>query len=121
VRLQRPPQTMNLSGIVVTVLPPHVATVVARLAALAATEVMHVDAASGRIVIVQERATIGEEFDGLRAIQRLPHVLSADLVMHYFGEDAQPLALAAEQIARRLDTPPPTPSLSTNSSVPSPS
>lgn len=96
---------MNLSGIVVATQPARLAALVDRLNALPGVEVMQADAASGRIVLVQERESVGAEFDGLRAIQRLPHVLSADLVMHYFGDDPQPAATAIEEIAARLDAP----------------
>jgi nitrate reductase NapAB chaperone NapD len=93
---------MNVSGILVSALPSHVAELVDALARLPLTEVAQVDAPGGRIVVVQERESVAQEFDGLRAIQRLPHVLSADLVMHYFGDDAQPAVLAADEVARRL-------------------
>jgi nitrate reductase NapD len=93
---------MNISGILVSALPAHVTDVVAALATLPLTDVTQVDAPRGRIIVVQERKTVAQESDGLRAIQQLPHVISADLVMHYFGDDEPPALMAADDVARRL-------------------
>jgi hypothetical protein len=41
--------------------------------------------------------------DGLRAIQRLAGVASADLVVHYFGDEDLPPGLPVAEIARRLE------------------
>lgn len=86
---------MNISGIVVRALPAHAGEVARRIADLPLTEVAQIDAAGGRIVVVQEAGSVGAEFEALRRIQCLPHVLSADLVMHYFGDAPQPLAESA--------------------------
>jgi nitrate reductase NapAB chaperone NapD len=94
---------MNLSGIVVTTTPAFVPDVAERLAALEFVEVTHVDAAGGRIVVVQEHASVADEMDGLRAIQRLPGVVTADLVAHYFGDEERPSALPVAEVARCLD------------------
>jgi nitrate reductase NapAB chaperone NapD len=94
---------MNLSGIVVFTTPAFVPDVAERLAALEFVEVTHVDAAGGRIVVVQERASVAEEMDGLREIQRLPGVVTADLVAHYFGDEERPPALSIAEVAQRLD------------------
>jgi len=78
---------MNISGIVVTALPEHVAEVARSLAALPGLEVHHTDSASGKLVVVQEAASVGEEVEGFKRIRALPHVVAADLVQHYFEED----------------------------------
>ncbi len=77
---------MNLSGIAVLAAPQSVESVANALAALPGIQVHQVDAASGRIVLVQEAAEIAAEVDGFRAVQRTPGVISADLICHYFGE-----------------------------------
>jgi nitrate reductase NapAB chaperone NapD len=94
---------MNISGIVVTTAPASVPDVAVRLAALPCVEVAQVDAAGGRIVVVQERASVADEMDGLRAIQRLPGVVTADLVVHYFGDEERPPGLPVAELARRLE------------------
>ncbi len=45
------------------------------------------DPHSGRLVVVQERATIEEHQQGLRELQALPGVLTAELVLHYQDPD----------------------------------
>lgn len=94
---------MNFSGIVVTTAPARVPEVAESLAALPFLEVTCVDAAGGRIVVVQERETVADEMDGLRAIQRMPGVAGADLVVHYFGDEDHPPGLTAAEVARRLE------------------
>jgi len=78
---------MNLSGILVVADAAHVDEVLARLAALDGVEVAQCDRASGRIVVVQEAPHVGAEVAGFGPIRALPHVLSADLVCHYFGDE----------------------------------
>lgn len=93
---------MNFSGIVVTADPPHFDAVVAALEAVPGVEAHHCDRVSGRIIVVQEAADVHAEVEGFRRIRALPHVLGADLVYHYFGDqtDAEP-DLAA--LLARLD------------------
>jgi nitrate reductase NapD len=81
---------MNLSGILVTADPAALHSVLGCLATLPGVEVRDVDAASGRIVVVQEAADVGAEVDGFSRIRALPNVINADLVCHYFDDaDAQ--------------------------------
>ena len=83
---------MNISSIVVHVAPSGLAEGVRRLGVLPGVEVQYTDAARGRIVVTQESGTTEEQEDGLRLIQALPGLLSAELVCHYFGdleEDAE--------------------------------
>jgi nitrate reductase NapD len=78
---------MNLSGIVVFVPPARVADGVAALNALEGVEVHHAQTESGKIVVVQEAASVHDEIDGLKRIKALPDVIAAELVYHYFAED----------------------------------
>ena len=78
---------MNISGIMVTALPEHVAQVAQSLSALQGLEVFQTDVASGKLVVVQEAASVGEEVEGFKRIRAVPHVIAADLVQHYFEED----------------------------------
>lgn len=83
---------MNVSSIVVRVAPSGVAGCVQRLAAMPGVEVQFTDVDQGRIVLTQESQTTDEQEAGLRRIQALPGLLSAELVCHYFGdleEDAE--------------------------------
>ena len=77
---------MNLSSIVVHVAPSGLAEGVRRLEILPGVEVQFTDAARGRIVVTQESITTDEQDTGLRRIQALPGLLSADLVCHYFED-----------------------------------
>ena len=90
---------MNLSGIVVVVPPDQVVPCVDRLNELAGVEVHHTEAASGRIVVVQEAETVAAEVEGLKRIKKLPNVIMAELVYHYFADDDQ----MVEEIPAELD------------------
>jgi len=78
---------MNLSGILVVAKPAHLTSVIEHLLALPGVEVHQVDEATGRIVVVQEADDVQAEADGLERIQKLPHVLVAQMVYHYFADD----------------------------------
>lgn len=78
---------MNLSGIVITADPSHVERVLEALSASPGLEVHGSDAATGRIVVVQEAGDVGAEVDGFSRLRALPHVLAADLVCHWFGDE----------------------------------
>ncbi len=80
---------MNISGIVVAALPEHVEDVARSLAGLPGVEVFQTEVAAGKLVVVQEAASIGEEVEGFKRIRALPHVIAADLVQHYFEEDQE--------------------------------
>jgi nitrate reductase NapAB chaperone NapD len=81
---------MNLSGILITAAIDKVDQVAGRLASIDGVAVDRVDRATGRIVVLQEAADVDAEVAGFSRMRTLPHVLSADLICHYFGE--QPLA-----------------------------
>ncbi len=68
------------------VAPERVADGVRRLGELPGVEVRFTDADRGRIVVTQESETTDEQEAGLRRIQALPGLLSAELVCHYFDE-----------------------------------
>jgi len=52
------------------------------LSALPWLEIHARDTATGRLVVVQEHATVEDHQHGLRQLQAVPHVLTADLVVH---------------------------------------
>ena len=80
---------MNISGILVVTSPEHTGNVSEQLQRLAGIDIHYVDAATGRIVITQEAASISAEIDGLKAIRALPHIVLAEMSCHYFEEDRE--------------------------------
>ncbi len=76
---------MNLSGIVVTTTAEHLHAVAAVLGSLPGVEVRGSDS-TGRLVVVQEATHVGAEIAGFERIRAAPHVVSAELVYHYFEE-----------------------------------
>lgn len=78
---------MNLSSIVVVVPPDHLAAALEQLTALPGVEVHYVEERTGRIVVIQEAATVDGEQQGLRRIQGLPRVIQAEMSYHYFADD----------------------------------
>jgi len=88
---------MNISGILIITPPEHSGDVIERLKGLTGIDVHYVDAATGRIVITQEAASISAEVDGLKRIRALPHIILAEMSCHYFEEDRELLdAIPAE-------------------------
>jgi nitrate reductase NapD len=57
------------------------------LNALEGVEVHQVDAATGRIVAVQEASDIHAEIEGVKRIKAVPDVIMAEMVYHYLAED----------------------------------
>jgi len=80
---------MNISGILVVVSPQRVDSMVEKLQQLDDIDVHHIDAATGRIVITQEAATIRDEVDGLKRIQALPGIILAEMSYHNFEDDSE--------------------------------
>ena len=78
---------MNLSGILVVAKSGHLDSVVDGLGALPGVEVHHRDDDTGRLIVVQEAASIDDEVEGLKRIKGIPHVILAEMTYHYFGED----------------------------------
>ena len=56
---------------------------------LPGTEVHARDPHSGRLVVVQERASIEDHRQGLRELQALPGVLTAELVLHFLDPETR--------------------------------
>ena len=78
---------MNLSGILVEAKPERLDELVRQLNGLDGVEVHQADAATGRIIAVQEAPDIHAEIDGLKRIKALPHVILAEMVYHYIADD----------------------------------
>ena len=91
---------VNLSGILVRVAPDLLADLTARLQALPGVEVRQVDAASGRVVVLQEAPTVEDEVAGLTRIKALSGVVAAEMIYHYFAEDPA-LAATSAAVARQ--------------------
>jgi nitrate reductase NapAB chaperone NapD len=85
----------SVSGLCVTTRPEDLAAVERILNDRPGVEVHGSDPRTGRLVAVQECATVEDHQSGLRGIQSLPGVLTADLVVHYQedpdGPDQRPI------------------------------
>ena len=73
----------SVSGLCLMVRPEHLNEVEASLRELEWIEVYARDEATGRLIVVQEHETIEEHQKGLCELQAVPHVLTADLVVHH--------------------------------------
>jgi nitrate reductase NapD len=93
---------MNVSSIVVRTLPQHVATVLAGLGGIEHCEV-HFHDEQGRIIVTIEGADTESELATLKTIQKVPHVVSAELVFSYSEHE---LAEAFRNIERASGTVP---------------
>ena len=78
---------MNISAILAVTLPEKLDAMVATLNQLPGVEVHHIDQVSGRLILTQEAESIDDEINGLKTIKKLPGIIMADMVQHYFGED----------------------------------
>lgn len=79
---------MHYSGLLVLCEPSSTDACVQQLDQYPGLGVYVTDNDGGRIVVVLETTTLEEQTDGLRHIQALPHVRVAELVYHYFGDEA---------------------------------
>jgi len=77
----------SVSGLCLMVRPERMQDVENELDELEWLEVHTRDTATGRLVVVQEHNTVEEHQQGLRRLQAIPHVLTADLVVHYTDRD----------------------------------
>ena len=77
---------MNICSVIVRTRPEHIPVVEAALGKIDLCEI-HFRDDEGRIVVTIEGVDSTDEMTKLRAIQELPHVLSADLTYAYFGEE----------------------------------
>ncbi len=73
----------SVSGLCVTARSDRIAKIEKTISSRPGFEVHARDSQSGKLVVVQERATIEEHRQGLRELQALPGVLTAELVLHY--------------------------------------
>jgi nitrate reductase NapD len=89
---------MNLSGILVMTRPEYLPGVVAELNALQGVEV-HQQDDLGRLVVVLEAERVRDEADGLRRIKAVPHVLMAEMVVHYFEDDDEAISELPPEVA----------------------
>jgi nitrate reductase NapD len=80
---------MNLSGILVVTTPEKMGNVCDALNALEGVSVYHTDEATARLVVVQEAGSVNDEVNGLKTIKAVPGVVMAEMVNHYFGDDAE--------------------------------
>ena len=80
-------ESVNLSGIAVSVRADQFEQTISKLGDLPGVEVRHRDAGSARIVVIQEAESVDAEVEGLKRIKSIPGVLVAELVYHYFAED----------------------------------
>ena len=96
---------MNLSGIAITVQSHVFDETVEQLGQLPGVDVYHRDAASARVVVVQEAADVDAEVAGLKRIKAVPGVLVAELVYHYFADDPSigRHAAASDRILNQLN------------------
>ena len=66
-------------------------------------EVYVTDHSKGRVVVILETEALDEQAEGLRRVQQLPHVKSAELVYHYFGDAKEAPADPAAWITQQDD------------------
>ena len=78
-----PSTDWSIAGLCVTARPDDLDAVEALLSTRPDLEVHARDDGSGRLIVVQERATIREHRRGLEEIQALPGILTAELAVHY--------------------------------------
>jgi nitrate reductase NapAB chaperone NapD len=81
---------MTLTGILVLTTPAALANVIRAIAALEWAEV-HPSDGSGRLVVTVEAETTEASLERLKALKRLPGVLSAEMMIHCC-EDESPAA-----------------------------
>lgn len=80
----------SVSGLCLMVRQEHLIDVESALAELPWLEVHARDEATGRLVVVQEHASVTDHEDGLRQLQAMEHILTADLVVHYQEPEDSP-------------------------------
>jgi nitrate reductase NapD len=79
---------MNISGVLVACRPEHVSSVVGALGTMSWARIHHGDD-RGRLVVTIEAVDATESAARVRALQKLPHVLMAEMV-EYVTENDQP-------------------------------
>jgi nitrate reductase NapAB chaperone NapD len=79
--------TGSVSGLCLMVRPGHLDEVESRLAELPWVDVHARDESTSRLVVVQEQPTVEDHQRGLRELQAVANVLTADLVVHRAFEE----------------------------------
>ena len=79
---------MNISSLVVKTAPERLGAVLSSLSGSGLCDVFFHDREKGMIVVTIEGKDVGEEMDKMKAIERIPDVLSAALVYAY--SEAEP-------------------------------
>ena len=92
---------MNVSSIVVQVLPKHLEEVIAILKESELCD-YHLHDEIGRIIITIEGEDVGEETAKLQAIQKYPHIISAEMQFAYSEDEL-------DKAREKLDTSAPMP------------
>ena len=85
--VRAPANTMNLSGILVVTTPAEIDDLIDRLNAIPELEVHHIDREQNKLIVVQEAESIHDEVAGLKKIKKLPGIVLAEMVYHYFADD----------------------------------
>ncbi len=82
------PAGIVVSGVLAICRPEHLVESTAAMREMAGVEIHFTDP-RGRLVVTIEGSTTEDCAERLRAIQRLPHVLSAEMAMHVFEDERQ--------------------------------
>lgn len=77
---------MNVSGIAIATQPEHIEALSGRINSLGWAEVQASDGI-GRLIVMVEGDNSEQESERIEVLKGLPHVLSADMVVHYFEEE----------------------------------
>lgn len=80
---------VHYSGILVLAAEGHLEPCLRGLERLPGVTVHFVYPESGRAIVTLETATLAEQQDGLRAIQRAEHVIVAEMAYHRLDEEAE--------------------------------
>lgn len=95
---------MNISSLVVKVLPVNVEPALEALKRSGLCDIHFHDRQKGTVVVTIEGKDTGEEMDKVQAIEKLPHVLGAALVYAYSEAE---LDAAVKKIAEKPGNPVP--------------
>lgn len=93
---------MHYSGVLIRAEPDLLDTCLERVATVPGVDVQFVYPQSGRAIAVLESETLEAQQETLRTVQRLPHVVVAELVYHRILDDAS--GATAPSSPRRLET-----------------
>ena len=80
---------MNISSIIVKVLPSNFEEVVLEIEKSGAGEIFFKEKDKGIIIVVIEGKNVEEEIEKVRILEALPKVISADMHMSYCEEELQ--------------------------------